>query len=233
MKKFSIVIPIYNEQDNIKNLILEIFNSIDRYLDYEIIIINDGSNDKTLEIINNLKIDYPIKLINNIKNSGQSFSINEGIINAKNNVIVTLDGDGQNNPRDIQTLLDLYFEKKIYSLIGGIRHKRKDSLVKILSSKFANKFRSFLLKDDCLDTGCSLKVFEKSIFVKFPFFNGIHRFLPALFKNYGKKTFFVNVDHRYRKFGVSKYGTFDRAFRGLRDLIKVAKIIKKFKRDNA
>ena len=94
----------------------------------------------------------------------------------------------------------------------------------------ANSFRQYILKDNCEDTGCSLKVFDKNIFMKFPFFNGIHRFLPALYKGYGINTFFVKVDHRYRKFGLSKYGTFGRLFRGIRDLIKVAKIINKIKK---
>ena len=105
-------------------------------------------------------------------------------------------------------------------------------MIKIISSKIANKFRNLILKDDCLDTGCSLKVFDRNTFLKFPFFNGIHRFLPALFRGYGKKTFFIEVDHRSRIYGISKYGTFIRLIRGVRDLIKVVKIIKKFKRSN-
>ena len=96
-----------------------------------------------------------------------------------------------------------------------------------LSSKFANSIRSKILKDDCLDTGCSLKVFDKNIFLNFPYFNGIHRFLPALFKGYGYKTYFINVDHRPRKKGKSNYGTIDRLYRGIIDIIKVRKIIKK------
>ena len=106
-------------------------------------------------------------------------------------------------------------------------------LIKILSSKIANKIRSYILNDDCVDTGCSLKVFDRNIFLSFPFFDGIHRFLPALFKGYNKNTFFINVDHRPRIHGNSKYGTFGRLVRGIRDLITVAKIIKKFRRDHA
>ena len=100
-------------------------------------------------------------------------------------------------------------------------------MVKVLSSRVANYIRRSILKDNCSDTGCSLKVFDKKTFLKFPFFDGMHRFLPALFSGCGKKTFFIDVDHRPRKYGFSKYGTFGRAFRGIVDLIKVAKIIKK------
>ena len=96
----------------------------------------------------------------------------------------------------------------------------------MLSSKIANIIRSRILKDQCKDTGCSLKVFNKKIFLSFPYFNGIHRFLPALFKGYGYKTVFIDVNHRSRKFGMSKYGTMNRLFRGIRDIIKVNKILK-------
>ena len=112
-------------------------------------------------------------------------------------------------------------------MVGGIRKKRQDSFIKILSSKIANYIRSKILNDNCKDTGCSLKVFSKNIFLEFPYFDGIHRFLPALFKGYGHKTDFINVNHRVRKYGKSKYGTIDRLFRGIRDIIKVKNIINK------
>ena len=118
-------------------------------------------------------------------------------------------------------------------MVGGIRFRRKDNLIKIFSSKVANSIRSKILKDNCPDTGCSLKVFDKHVFMQFPFFNGIHRFLPALFKGFGKQTYFINVDHRFRIHGHSKYGTFLRLFRGIKDLIRVAIILKKFKRNRA
>ena len=148
-----------------------------------------------------------------------------GIKNSNHKTVVTLDGDGQNNPKDIPKLLEIYFSKKNFSLIGGIRKKRKDNFLKVASSKIANKIRSFILDDDCVDTGCSLKVFDRDIFLSFPFFNGLHRFLPALFKGYGKNTFFIEVDHRPRVSGISKYGTIDRLFKGIFDIMRVKKII--------
>ena len=223
---FSVVIPLYNESKNIEKLIFEISQSLEKYQKYELILVDDGSKDNTLQILTKIKKNYPIIIINNGSNRGQSFSIWHGIKKSNYNTIVTLDGDGQNNPNDIPKLLDIYFSKRIYNLIGGIRKKRKDNFLKLVSSKIANQIRSLILKDDCVDTGCSLKVFDKEIFLTFPFFDGVHRFLPALFKGYGNKTFFINVDHRPRIAGISKYGTLYRMYKGILDIIRVRKIIR-------
>ena len=228
----SIVLPAYNESGNLVKLVEEIRLSLKNY-NYEIIIVNDCSTDDTSEIIKNLKIQNDIVLFTNQKNMGQSYSIYKGIKNASYNIIVTLDADGQNDPADIPKLYNKYLSDKNIFLVGGIRKKRNDSIVKIFSSKIANKIRNIILQDNCLDTGCSLKVFDKKILLKFPFFDGLHRFLPALFSGYGKETFFIDVNHRSRNYGVSKYGTFGRGIRGVRDLFKVLKIIKEFKRNRA
>ncbi len=231
-ENFSIIIPCYNERDNIEGLVKEIKLSLKEYINYEIIIIDDGSTDNLSEIYASLKNNNKfLKIIYHNKNLGQSKSILSGIHSSKYNVIVTIDGDGQNNPSDIPKLLNLFFQNKEVSLVGGIRLKRKDSLIKRYSSLIANKFRSKILKDNCVDTGCSLKVFEKDIFLQFPFFDGIHRFLPALFIGFGRKTLYQNVDHRHRLKGLSKYGTFDRLLKGIRDLIKVKKLLNNLKND--
>ena len=223
---FSIVIPVFDEAQNIEALVNEIFNSLKDYNDFELIIVNDSSTDNTIDLVCALKKKFNILLINNPKKNGQSFCIHKGVLESRNNTIVTIDGDGQNNPLDIPKLLEIYFSNEKISLVGGIRVKRKDNLIKIISSKIANKIRSNILKDGCEDTGCSLKVFDKSIFLQFPFFNGIHRFLPALFTGYGYKTFFIAVDHRPRIKGCSKYRTLDRLYRGIIDIVKVKRIIK-------
>tara|TARA_B100001540_G_C15665327_1_gene577513 strand:- start:230 stop:919 length:690 start_codon:yes stop_codon:yes gene_type:complete len=221
---FSIIIPVYNESKNIINLLIEIKKHLNNF-QYEIVIVDDHSKDNTIEVINEYD-DKIVKLIKHDVNLGQSQSILSGIKESKYNIIVTLDGDGQNNPKDISKLLDTYLRQKDIYLVGGIRRKRKDTIIKILSSKIANKIRSKILNDDCDDTGCSLKVFDKKAFLKLPFFDGIHRFLPALFKGFGYKTYFVYVDHRFRFSGKSNYGTFDRLFKGIKDLIKVKRIIR-------
>ena len=222
---FSIVIPIYNESENILNLLDEIYVNLKKFNDYEIILVNDCSTDNTLEVIKKIS-DQKIKLVNNIKNYGQSYSIHRGIKLSFYNIIITIDGDGQNDPADIPKLLEIYLSKKDIELVGGLRLKRRDTIIKIISSKIANNIRSFILNDDCKDTGCSLKIFNRKIFLDFPYFDGIHRFLPALFKGYGYKTLFISVSHRKRKYGFSKYGTIKRLFKGLRDMIKVKKILK-------
>ena len=244
MVNFSVVIPIFNEKDNIQKLIEEIFVYLESYNQFEIIIVNDGSKDDTEIIVKKLSKKYPINLINNKTNNGQSFSINEGV--KKDFLYKIIESDPSFNEKDFiqgaKTAYDMILSSfssgdtdisnEDVFLVGGIRKKRKDSFIKIISSKVANSFRSFILDDNCKDTGCSLKIFDKNVFLNFPYFNGMHRFLPALFKGYGKKTIFIEVDHRPRIYGISKYGTWKRLFRGIRDLIKVLKIIKEFKRNN-
>ena len=224
---FSIVVPLFNESKNIIPLLKEIESSLKDYDNYEIVLINDSSTDNTANIIRNMT-NESIKIINNIENKGQSFSIHEGIKLSSNETIITLDGDGQNDPRDIPKLLELYNTNDNIKLVGGIRKKRQDSYIKIFSSKIANHIRSKILSDNCKDTGCSLKVFSKNIFLKFPYFDGMHRFLPALFKGYSYKTEFIEVNHRKRKYGVSKYGTINRLFKGIKDIIRVKRIINNY-----
>ena len=231
--KFSVVIPLYNEEKNIQPLIEEVIKALSKYkFKYELILVNDFSKDNTFNIIKAISNKYDfIKNISNKKNLGQSFSIIKGIKNSKYNTIVTLDGDGQNNPYDIPVLIDYYFKNKDIYLVGGLRKNRKEILIKKISSKIANKIRNFFLNDECEDTGCSLKVFDKDTFLKFPEFRGLHRFLPAFFKHHNKRMFFINVDHRRREEGKSNYGTIDRLVYGIVDLIRVFKIVNKIKND--
>lgn len=227
--QISIIIPVYNEEKNIYFLIEELFQYLDSVV-FEVIIVNDKSIDNTEKILSNISKNFNyIKIINNELNYGQSFSIKRGIDNSKYDTVLTIDGDCQNNPKNIPMMIEEYFSDNDLELLGGIRKNRKDSLNKIISSKIANFIRASILNDDCVDTGCSLKIFHKKTFQLFPFFDGIHRFLPALFKGYGKKTKFVNVDHRIRKYGKSSYGTFIRLIKGVRDIVKVFFIIRKLK----
>ena len=225
----SIVIPIFNESENITSLVSEIELAMkNTSYSYELILVNDASTDDTRDVLSKIykKHNFNIKILNNLKNIGQSFSIIKGIKSSKSQTIVTLDGDGQNNPNDIPKLIQEYNKDKDLLLVGGIRLNRKDNFLKKISSKIANKIRMLILKDNCEDTGCSLKIFDKNIFLQFPEFNSIHRFIPALFSGYNKKTKFIPVDHRKRIYGKSNYGTFKRLFQGINDIIKVRNIIK-------
>lgn len=232
MKKnlnFSIIIPIYNESDNIIKLFNELKENLKNYYDFEIIFVNDGSTDNSQTILNNLNKNnnFRLTIIINKKNLGQSYSIYKGAQKSQFDNLITIDGDGQNDPKDINKLIKIYFKDSDIILVGGIREKRKDTISKKLSSIIANKVRSFILKDNCKDTGCSLKIFEKKIFLSFAYFDGIHRFLPALFNSKNKKIVFVNVNHRHRVFGKSKYNNINRLIKGINDLVKVYKIINK------
>ena len=223
-KKLSIIIPVFNEEENIIPLYNELVYVLNPIFIFELVFVNDFSNDNSKKIINNLKrSDQRIMIINNAQNFGQSYSIHKGILKSNYDNIITIDGDCQNDPRDIEKLANIYFSKKL-DLVGGIRINRKDSNLKIISSKIANFVRSKLLKDNCADTGCALKIMNKKSFLKIKFFKGYHRFFPALFLKYGFKTDFTYVNHRYRNKGQSKYGTLGRLFEGLRDLIRVMNI---------
>ncbi len=224
---FSVVIPVYNESQNIKNLIDEIILNLKNYQNYEIVVVNDFSDDGTTQVLENINKNKNLNIICNSKRLGQSFSIIDGIKNSKFENIVTIDGDGQNNPKDILKLLDQYFSNDQCYLVSGIRLNRKDTQIKIISSKIANYFRAFILNDDCADTGCSLKIFKKDIFLKFPQFDGLHRFLPAFFKAYGSNNIYLPVDHRPRISGISKYGVLERLFKGIFDIVRVKKLLKK------
>lgn len=221
MKSFSIVIPIFNEDENIENLFKEFLNCKIYDEANEIIFVDDCSTDNSSKIINGLANNYnKVKLLSHKINYGQSYCLKTAAQNSNSDLIVTIDGDGQNDPFDIKKLLKIYL-KNNYELVGGIRKKRKDSLSKKIASRIANKIRNFILKDGCEDTGCSLKVFDREKFLEFPFFNGIHRFLPYMFKKYGSETYFTNVNHRNRLYGKSKYNNFNRLIKGIVDIFRV------------
>lgn len=230
MHNYSIVIPCYNEFNNLIKLIPEIESYINDHTCYELIIVNDFSNDKTGNIKEYLNTKIDVKLINNNKNMGQSFSIYQGVKNSKYENIITLDGDCQNNPKDIVRLVGFYEEKSL-DLIGGIRKKRKDSRFKKISSFLANKIRKFILNDKCDDSACGLKVFKKKYFLAIPLFSGLHRFLPALFKGMRCKVLYIEIDHRERNSGKSNYGNFIRLIYGIRDILRVLVIKKRIKID--
>ena len=231
MNNASLTIPVYNEENNIEKLLLDIIKS-GLYDSLEnILIVDDCSIDNTYGKIINLSKIYPKVIFkrNNV-NMGQSYSINLAAKVLKEEILITMDGDCQNDPKDAIKLLKAYKDNPNVYLVGGIRVKRRDSFFKKIASKIANSVRKKILNDNCDDSGCALKVFNRKQFLTFPFFNGIHRFLPALFKGFEMRTMFLEVNHFPREFGNSKYGILDRLFIGIIDTYKVKKIIKKFKK---
>ena len=220
----SVVVPVYNEEENVAKLVDEIEAALGGE-NYEMIFVNDASTDGTLEKLKSLKADYPaLRPISHRKNAGQSRAVRSGVMAAKGKYIATLDGDGQNDPADIPALyaqITRADAPKDLALIGGRRAKRQDSWAKKIGSRLGNGVRRKLLKDQADDTGCGLKVFTRDAFLRLPFFDHVHRYIPALMLREGYKIEFCDVNHRHREFGVSKYTNFGRLMVSIADLCGV------------
>jgi dolichol-phosphate mannosyltransferase len=225
-KLISVVIPIFNEEGNIGRLVNETLGAVPKNALGEIIVVDDHSSDGgPQEVLAIAAKQKKVRLLRHLSNAGQSASVRTGVEAAKFGIIATLDGDGQNDPHDIPALFEAIAAPGDMSgpaLIGGVRQKRKDTGSKRLASKAANWIRDTVLRDDCPDTGCGIKLFWREAFIKLPFFTSIHRYLPALFQTYGYKTAFLPVNSRERLAGVSKYNNFNRALIGLYDLVGVS-----------
>ena len=228
--KISVVIPIYNEEGNIINLIDELIPIVDK-IGGEIIIVDDNSNDASRDLIlkkkNNVNIE--ILLLEHAKQYGQSAGLLTGIKAAKNDLIVTLDGDGQNDPKDITSMLKVWKDnnENSYLLVIGHRRNRQDNWSRRYASLMAKRFRKFILKDSTPDSGCGIKVFSRNLFLSLPYFDHIHRFLPALTRRHGGSVISHIVSHRNRSSGVSKYSNWQRFRVGLIDLYGVSWLIKR------
>lgn len=220
----SIVIPVYNEQDNIEAMYQEIQQALDKLITFEVIFVDDGSDDDSNQILEKLaKDDAKLQQLQHKKNYGQSAGIATGVRAAQYPWIVTLDGDRQNDPADIVRLLSIAdnVHPNHKAIIVGNRKKRDDNWLRKLSSRIGNGVRQFFLKDCCPDTGCSLKLFPRDEYLGLPQFNHMHRFIPALFKREGYSIINVPVNHRAREHGISKYGVGNRLFVGITDLFGV------------
>ena len=217
----SIVVPVYNESDSIKLLINEILNVMESHnLPFELIIVNDGSDDNTIHVLENLSIEIKQLIVLNLrKNYGQTAALAAGFDNSNGDIIVTLDGDLQNDPRDIPKLITNLNEG--YDLICGWRFQRKDKLFnRRIPSKIANRLIGNVTGIHLHDYGCSLKAFKSEIIKDIKLYGELHRFLPVLANIEGAKIKEIKVNHRSRKYGQSKYGI-DRTFRVLMDLLTV------------
>ena len=228
--KISVVIPIYNEEGNIINLIDELIPIVDK-IGGEIIIVDDNSDDASRDLILKKKnnVNTEILLLQHAKQYGQSAGLLTGIQAAKNDLIVTLDGDGQNDPKDIISMLKVWEDnnEKSYLLIIGHRQNRQDNWSRRYASLMAKRFRKFILKDITPDSGCGIKVFSRNLFLSLPYFDHIHRFLPALTRRHGGSVISHIVSHRNRSSGVSKYSNWQRFRVGLIDLYGVSWLIKR------
>ena len=221
VRLLSVVVPVRNEQDNIAPLIKEICVALDGVVDFEIIYVNDGSTDATPQRLAEVRQTCPqLRVIRHEKSCGQSTAVRSGVKAARGDWIATLDGDGQNDPADIPKLIAALDEG--VELVGGNRrHARRDTWIKRISSVIANSVRSAMLRDATPDTGCGLKLFSRAVFLDLPYFDHMHRFLPALVIRHGGRVVSVPANHRPRERGVSNYGTLDRLMVGVVDLFGV------------
>ena len=232
MPELSVVVPVFNEQGNIPPLLAEIAAALRGRVDFEIVYIDDASKDDSLAVLKQAKAQYPeLRVIRHVSQSGQSTAIRSGVKAAHGAWIATLDGDGQNDPADIPKLLAMRDASPAeIKLFAGWRVNRKDSGSKRWASKWANAIRSRLLRDDTPDTGCGIKLFERDAFLDLPYFDHMHRYLPALMQRAGWQVKSVPVNHRPRGAGVSKYNNLNRALVGIADLRGVGWLIRRSKR---
>jgi len=223
----SVVVPVKDEAGNVGPLAGEIAAAL-RGKSHEIIFIDDGSSDSTGQALASLKAEIPeLRVLRHGRNLGQSRSIRTGVKAAKGEIIVTLDGDGQNDPADIPRLLDALSADPELGMVSGIRVNRKDTASRRLASRLGNGFRNWLLGDGASDTGCGLKAFRRQAFLDLPYFDHIHRFLIALMLREGQKVGYVPVNHRPRLTSRSKYTNFGRLLVSIQDLLGVRWLLRR------
>jgi len=222
-----VVVPVHNEADNVEGLIEEIHAALQGQESFEVVFIDDASDDDTAQRLTRLVRRLPrLRVLRHRRNCGQSTAIATGVRHARGHLVATLDGDGQNDPADLPALLARWDGESAAGpqplLLAGWRAQRRDTWLRRISSRVANGVRSRLLADATPDTGCGLKLFEREAFLALPFFDHMHRFLPALFVRAGGRVVSVPVRHRPRLLGRSHYGVWNRLWVGIVDLIGVS-----------
>jgi glycosyltransferase involved in cell wall biosynthesis len=225
----SVIVPVRNEQDNIAPLVAEIASAVFSMGAFEVIYVNDGSTDGTARVLADLGATRPwLRQIRHASSGGQSAAVRTGVRFARADVVCTLDGDGQNDPAFIPKLFQaLQDGGPSAGLAQGQRIGRKDTAFKRLQSKIANKVRGSILKDGTRDTGCGLKCFRRNAYLALPYFDALHRFMPALIVREGYHVVHVDVIDRPRLHGVSNYGFFNRLWVGILDLVGVWWLIRR------
>ena len=228
----SVVVPVKDEAGNAAPLAREIAAALKDEGEFEILFVDDGSSDGTAQELLALRPLLPLRILVHGRNLGQSRALRTGVRAARGEIIVTLDGDGQNDPADIPKLIRAFRSEAAnpaLGMIAGERVGRQDNWRKRAASKVGNAVRRSLLGDNANDTGCSLKLFKREAFLALPYFDHMHRYLIALIQREGYEVRFVPVGHRARKVGTSKYGVWDRALVGVRDLMGVMWLKRRFR----
>jgi dolichol-phosphate mannosyltransferase len=218
----SVVVPVHDEQGAAGPLAREIAAAF-AGRSFEMVFVNDASKDRTLDELRALQAELPqLRVLSHGSNAGQSRAVRTGVLAARGAIVVTLDGDGQNPPADAPKLADLLAASPPnVALVGGVRAKRQDTEAKRWASRWANRIRRKLLGDDADDTGCGLKAFRRDVFLRLPYFDHIHRYLPALMIREGYENRYLDVDHRHRETGQSKYTNWGRLMASFSDLLGV------------
>jgi glycosyltransferase involved in cell wall biosynthesis len=218
--QLTVFSPAYNEEECIERLVREIAaacDGVDRR--YEILIIDDGSSDRTFEILRGLCDEFPqLRVLRLAQNTGLSAGFDAGFQNARGEIVISLDADLQNDPADIPKLLEKMDE---FDVVCGIRAKREDNFIRRASSRIANGVRNWYTHESVQDIACSLKAFRRRDVARLKMFKGLHRFLPTLLRLQGCRVTEIPVNHRPRTTGVAKYGVWNRVFRAFRDMLVV------------
>lgn len=221
--RVSVVIAVLNEADNVRLVAGEVLEQLSPVSPFEVVFVDDGSTDGTSDQVETLAAADPrIRLVRHDRRCGKSQAVRTGVLASRAAWIATLDGDGQNDPGDLPAMLQSAWSAGgPPPLVAGVRVRRDDPISRLIATRLANGFRAAVLKDHCPDTGCGVKVFRREDFLLLPCFEGMHRFLPALFQRYGRPLINHPVAHRARLRGASKYTNWGRALVGVADMLGV------------
>jgi len=216
----SVVVPVYNEEENLPVLIPQIAQVLESLgKSFEMIFVDDGSTDESRKILKEMVSSYPqIHILGFKKNCGETAAIAAGLKEAKGQIVITMDADLQNDPKDIPGILEYLKE---YDMVTGWREKRDDPWVKRISSKIANGIRNWLSQETVRDSGCTFRAYKQECLQNLKLYKGMHRFMPTLVKMEGFRVIEIPIAHHSRKFGVSKYTTWNRMWRAFVDLLAV------------
>jgi len=216
----SVVVPVYNEEENLPVLIPQIAEVLKPLgKTFEMIFVDDGSKDRSRRLLKKMALEYPqIRILGFKKNCGETAAGAAGIKEARGGIVITIDADLQNDPKDIPRMLDYLKE---YDMVTGWRQKREDSWVKRITSRIANRIRNSLSGEEIQDSGCTFRAYKRECLQEIKLYKGMHRFIPSLVKMEGYRVIEIPIAHHPRKFGVSKYTTWNRMWRAFIDLLAV------------